>query len=33
VRELERAVDPVVIGQRQGLVAELRSAGCELLRQ
>ena len=33
VRELERAVDPVVIGQRQGLVAELRSAGRELLGQ
>ena len=33
MRELERAVDPVVIGQRQRLVAELRCLGRELLRE
>ena len=33
VRKLERAVDPVVIGQRQRLVAELRCLGRELLRE
>ena len=32
VRELERAVDAVVIGERERLVAELRRTGCELLR-
>ena len=33
VRELERAVHPVVVGQRERLVAQLGRAGCELLRQ
>jgi hypothetical protein len=33
VRELERPVDPVMIGQRQSLVAELRCAGRQLLGQ
>ena len=32
VRELERAVDAVVVGERERLVAELRRAGRELLR-
>ena len=33
VRELERAVHPVVVGQRERLVAQLGRAGRELLRQ
>jgi quercetin dioxygenase-like cupin family protein len=33
VRELERAVDPVVVGDRERLVAELRSPQGQLLRQ
>ena len=32
VGELERAVDAVVVGERERLVAELRRAGRELLR-
>ena len=32
VRELERAVDAVVVGERERLVAELDGAGGELLR-
>ena len=32
VRELERAVDAVVVGERERLVAELRRPGSELLR-
>src|SRR6185437_12962472 len=32
VRELERAVDPVVVGQRERRVAELGCFRCELLR-
>ena len=31
VGELERAVDPVVVGERKGLVAELRGSQSELL--
>jgi len=33
VRELERAVDAVVVGQRERLVAELGRACRQLLRQ
>ena len=33
VGELERAVDAVVVGQRERLVAELGRARCQLLRQ
>ena len=33
VRELERAVHPVVVGERERLVAELGGPGGELLRQ
>jgi hypothetical protein len=33
VRELQRAVDAVVVGERERLVAQLRRAGRELLRQ
>jgi hypothetical protein len=33
VRELERAVDAVVVGERERLVAELRRLNRELLRQ
>ena len=33
VGELERAVDAVVIGEREGRIAELGGAGGELLRQ
>jgi hypothetical protein len=33
VRELERAVDPVVVGDRERLVAELRSPQRQLLRK
>ena len=33
VRELERAVDAVVVGEREGVVAELGGARGELLRQ
>ena len=33
VRELERAVDAVVVGERERVVAELGRAGGELLRQ
>ncbi len=32
MRELERAVDAVVVGQRKRLVAELRGARGQLLR-
>ena len=32
VRELERAVDAVVVGERERLVAELRRPGRQLLR-
>ena len=32
VRELERAVDPVVVGERERLVPELRRPRGELLR-
>ncbi len=32
MRELERAVDPVVVRECEGLVAELRRAGSQLLR-
>jgi hypothetical protein len=33
VRELQRAVDAVVVGERERLVAELGGARCELLGQ
>jgi hypothetical protein len=33
VRELQRAVDAVVVGERERLVAELRRAGREFLGQ
>jgi hypothetical protein len=33
VRELQRAVDTVVVGERERLVAELGGARGELLRQ
>jgi hypothetical protein len=33
VRELERAVDPVVVGECECGIAELGGADCELLRQ